>query len=165
MKLPNFGWCRFHVLTTGLLHSKTFHIIGRDRCGCLVHNNGNISGCIFRATSAAGRLDGTQCNGVGFFIKTCSVDGVEFAVMMVMMVIARTALLRFDIISLETRTGRRRFTILQRLMLDAAQIWNASFDLCQHVRQWVSMSSSMPRFVMFIVLFDACVASVSAEFI
>lgn len=54
---------------------------------------------------------------------------------MVVMMIARMALLRFDIVPLMAWTARRRFSVLQWLMFDAAQIRNASFDLGYHVRQ------------------------------
>lgn len=146
-------------------HSKTFHFFRCSRCRCLVDNDWNIGDRIFRTTCAAGRLDGTQCNGVGFFIETSSTHCVEFAMMMmVMVVIARVTLLWFDAVSLLTRATRWRFSILQRLMFDAAQIRNASFNLCYHVRQWVAMIC-VTWFVIFIVLFNASIASVPAEIV
>lgn len=132
-QLPSFGWCRFHVLSAGMRYSESFQIVGRGGCGRFVHYDRYFCGCTFRTTCAAGRLDGTQCDGVGFFIKTAPIHCIELAVVMVVMMIGRTTLMRLDTVSLMAWTSRRRFAILQRLVFDAAQVWNASFDLCQHV--------------------------------
>lgn len=58
---------------------------------------------------------------------------------------------------LAARAARRRVLVLQRVVLDAAQVWNASLDVADHVRQRVPV----PRLV--VVLFGSGVSGVSAN--
>lgn len=58
------------------------------------------------------------------------------------------------------RTAAWRFFILQRLMFNTSQIWNASFQMGDHIGQWISMTWLI---IVIMFLFDARVAGVSTR--